>query len=333
MGWEEIIMKYVPSSSRLNILSDLKSVEIFLSVVETRSLTRTAEKLRVAPSTVSKKMAELEERAKAHLISRTTRKVEITQAGMDFYAHCSRLMDEAELAERAIASGRDSLAGRLRVTAPIALTERTLMPHIADFLVQNPAVEIDLDTSTNTKNLRGEGFDLSIRMVARFDVEPDNIVLHENHRHFYASPNYLAEHGEPKHPRDLTAHSCLIVRQGSAAASWPYNDRGRFGRINVSGPFTSNNANTIAELAASGLGVALLGAFIGRDYEGSGRLVRVLEAYSPPASVVVAAAPDCRHLSRPSRAFIDHLSRRLKDVRQEPAALPKRPMLRLVEAL
>ena len=300
-------MKYLASSRRLTVLSDLKAVEIFLSLTDTKSLTKTAQSLNIAPSTVSKKIAELEERAKVRLFNRTTRSIGITEAGRAFRDHCARILAEAETAEEALMKCREAPAGRLRITAPLALGERVLSPLIPGFLKLYPEMSIDLQTSARKMSLTSEGFDLSLRLVTPGELSDEDTVLCWNRRLFCAAPAYLERHGTPGHPEELGNHNCLLMRYGNSPDFWKFTEGNAMGRVSVAGTFASNNAMALADAAAAGVGVAQLGPYVIGDHLREGRLVRILDGFEPIETAVTVMISGGSLASRNATLFLDYL--------------------------
>ena len=300
-------MKYLPSRSRLQVLSDLRAVEIFISLVETQSLTKTAEALAISPSTVSKKIAELELRAKVRLFHRTTRQLSVTAAGQGFYQRCLHLLNEAEAVEETLNPDTEDPSGLIRLTTPVALGENVVGPLIPGFLKKYPRISIELDTSARTLNLLSEGFDLSIRLAPASALTDKDTVLSWNHRSFCASPEYLERHGTPTHPGELSRHNCLTMRLGTGSDSWPHTEDGRTRSVNVSGSVRSNNAHFLARAAAEGVGIALLGSFVVQKYVDDGRLVHILEGYEPHDTAVSAIMSDGAIASHQVSLFVDYL--------------------------
>ncbi|GGB57899.1 transcriptional regulator [Tistrella bauzanensis] len=300
-------MKYLPVRSRLQILSDLRAVEIFLSLVETENLTRTAEALSIAPSTVSKKLTELELRANVRLFHRTTRQLSVTPAGQAFYRQCARLLDEAEAVERTLNPDAEDPAGLIRMTTPTALGERVVGPLIPGFLRRYPKISVELDTSARTVSLLSEGYDLSIRLVHASNLTDNDTVLSWNRRRFCASPAYLARHGTPQHPGELSQHNCLAMRLGSTGDSWVYTEDGRSRTVSITGSLRSNNAHFLAEAAAENVGIVLMGPFVVEEFLRDGRLVRILVGYEPRDTAVSAIMSDGAMASQHVSLFVDYL--------------------------
>ncbi len=282
----------------LGVLRDLRAIEIYVSVVETSSITRAARRLGVTPSMVSKKIAELETGARATLLHRTTRRMSVTDLGQRFYQRCLRLLDEAERAEWELRDKEREPGGRLRIAAPTVFTERQIAPLLPSFLRLYPRIELELVASARTMNLVEEGFDLSIRLVRADDVGRTGQTLAPNRRAFCAAPDYIARHGEPVHPSELQAHACLINMATQRLETWSYSEPSGAQTVRVGGPLASDNVATIVQAAEQGMGIVLAGTFVVGERLRSGTLKEILPGYVVQDSVVAAIFP--------ARGFVPH---------------------------
>jgi DNA-binding transcriptional LysR family regulator len=276
---------------RLRLLENLQAAEAYVAVVESGSITRAAARLGLTPSAVSKRVAELEGRARTTLLRRTTRRVSVTDIGHRFYEQCLHLLDEAERAEWELRDKARDPGGRIRMAAPVVFAQRQMASLLPDFLRLHPRIELELAASARTVNLVEEGFDLSIRLVRTEDLGRAGRVLAPNRRVFCAAASYLARNGHPHHPSDLADHDCLVALGAHRAESWRYVTKDGAKTVRVTGPFASDNVAVVAEAATQGLGIAIAGTFIVGDYLRSGRLVEVLPGYMVQDSVVAAVVP------------------------------------------
>ena len=289
------------------LLEDFRSVEMFASVVETSSLARTAHRLGVTSSTVSKKLTELESRAKARLLNRTTRRVTVTEAGKVLYRHCLTLLEQIERAEQSVRDHTTREVGRIRVAAPVVFGERHISPLLPEFLRTHQRVELELLLSARTVNFVEEGFDLSIRIIRGKHAGRNGQILAPNRRIFCASPGYLKAHGAPNHPRELANHSCLIATVMQKTDLWRYQDKGKIDEVRVSGPLISDNISILADSAAKGLGIVMIGSFAAERDLKRGRLVEVLRGFTVPDSYFAMYVPNSTLTPQRVRTFMDYL--------------------------
>jgi DNA-binding transcriptional LysR family regulator len=293
---------------RLRLLEDLRAVEIYTAVVETNSISRAAHRLGIFPSTVSKKVGELEERARTRLLHRSTRRISLTEAGHRFYEQCVRLLNEAERAEWDLRDDAREPSGRIRVAAPVVFSQRQIAPILPDFLRRYPDIEVELFTSARTLNIVEEGFDLSIRLARADQVARHTRVLASNRRVVCAAPDYVARHGELKAPADLDQHNCLIAMTGQRADVWRFQGKTGIEAIRVRGQLASDNASVLAEAAVRGMGIALLGTFAVGDHLNSGALIEVLPGILVQDSVVTGVLPERAYVPHRVNLFLDFLA-------------------------
>lgn len=247
-------------------------------LAEQGSFTRAAERLEVSKAAMSQKIKELEQQAGVPLVTRTTRTLRLTSAG-------EKLVEELRVPfaqiEQSFFSVRDSagpLRGLIRVTAPVAFARQQLVPHITAFLREHPQVRVQLEVSDRLVSLASEGFDLAIR---HSDMLPDTHValpLCATRALVVASPAYLRQYGQPQTPLALSEHQCLYYPRGTETPRWTFCRDGDSEKIvvNVSGPFATNNSESIRDAALQGLGIALLPDFSAQAALDDGRLVEVL---------------------------------------------------------
>lgn len=287
------------------------------------SYTAAAARLGVSKAAMSQRMAELERLAGVALVRRTTRSVQLTDAGQ-------RLVDDTraqfEHIAQSFAEVRDLAGaprGLLRVTAPVAFARQQLMPLLADFLQDYPEVRLELDMSDRLSSMTTEGFDLAIRHTA---APPDTHVawtLCTTQSVLVASRSYLRKHGTPLTPKDLMAHNCLHYPRAHDAPAWTFEPRGAPGNeeksaermtIPVSGSLSANNSEALREAALTGLGIALLPDFSAQSSLRAGKLVRVLPGFTPVgafADQIYAIRPYSAHVPRAVTALVAYLRQAL----------------------
>ena len=298
---------------RVPILDDLKAVEMFVCVVEARSITGAAKRLGLAPSTVSKKVGEIEARAGASLLNRTTRSVLVTDLGWTVYEHCMRIVDEVEEVEGALLA-EQRFGGRLVVATPVVFGTRHLVPVIPEFSTLYPQIRIKVVMSSLRMNMIEEGVDCQIRLARTDELGQRDRLIAQNRRVFCASPSYLEAQTVPAHPRDLVGHRCLISLANEMSDKWEFIDQGTIQQVRVSGPLASDNAEFLREAAVNGLGIAYLGTFAVGDELRAGRLIEILKGHTIANSAFVAAIPHPVYISSRVRLFVDHLVAKFGDI-------------------
>ncbi len=289
----------------------LQAITAFVTVVEAGSFARAAERLDASVSAVSRHVAELEAHLDARLLNRTTRRLSLTEAGAAFHERCVQLLADLEEAEQGASQGGATPRGTLKLTCPITYGVRVLAPAIAAFVARHAQVRVDVELSDRAVDLVDEGIDLAVRigairsqfLVAR-RIGSTTLVC-------CASPDYLARHGTPRTPEDLSRHACLTYEYAPVRNQWRFaSPDGSERAVRVAGPIHANNGRMLVALAAQGAGIALEPDFIVAPEVADGRLVPILDDWTPPAIPIHAAYPSRRHLSAKVRAFVDFLAER-----------------------
>lgn len=290
---------------------DLNEMTLFVKVVESGTFTGAARALGLPKSTVSRKVAALEERLGVRLLQRTTRKVTLTELGAAYFERAARVVQEADEAERAVSLSQATPRGRLRISAPVEGAE-WIGAAVTDYLLLHPEVEVELDLTHRYVNLVEEGYDLALRGGALPDSTLIARRLGVSRMVVCAAPSYLAEHGEPATPQALKEHACLLH-----GAREPLHFSGPKGiaTLNLHPRFSANNLNVLRDAALAGLGVTVLpNGFCEREIA-DGRLVELLRDWSLPEGGFHAVYPSPRHLTPKVRTFLDFLAERMKSSR------------------
>src|SRR5262245_1426204 len=226
---------------RMSELDDLRS---FVEVVDTGGFNRAARRLGVSKSIVSRRIARMEAELGTRLLSRTTRGISPTEAGLEFKLRSERILAEFDEAREAVAQQAGEVAGRLRLSAPLAFGVRHIAPVLADLAKRHPRLELDVSYSDRLVDLIAERFDAAIRigllrdssLVARRIAPARSVVV--------ASPDYLARKGRPAAPGDLTAHDCLIYT-GGIGADWQFCSGKRTVSVRPNGRLRSDSGEAL----------------------------------------------------------------------------------------
>src|SRR3954470_12771798 len=188
---------------------DLLDVLAFVRVVESGAFSRAAERMGMAKSILSRRVARLEEQLGARLLTRTARGAQPTDVGQAYFERAANVLAELEAAEEVVAAAATRIAGPIRLSAPLSFGVMHLAPVLADFAAEHPEVELDISFDDRNVDLVAGGYDLAVRIGALKDsaliarrIAPVRAVA-------LASPAYLAAHGHPERPRDLADHDLL----------------------------------------------------------------------------------------------------------------------------
>jgi DNA-binding transcriptional LysR family regulator len=296
------IVPYVEQSMEL-----LNDMALFVEVVKARSFRGAAATLGVPNSTLSRRIGLLEKEIGLRLLNRTTRRIELTEAGQLYFERCKRIVDEARLAHEQLGEMLAQPSGLLRVSLPVDFANTYLAPLIAEFAGRYPSIDFELDLTPRRVDLVAEPFDLAIRIG---ESEASHMIARPLARlssHLYASPRYLELNGEPDQPSDLARHQCLSVPRGGI---WKLNDGTQTVETAIGGRFRLNNVGMIRRLATLDQGIALLPQQIVADELARDQLRRIMPHWQGSPTTVYAVT-ETRLLPAKTQRFIEFLRERL----------------------
>lgn len=285
----------------------------------TGSYTAAAQRLGVTKGAVSQRILELERAAGINLVHRTTRSMQLTEAGKLLVDSVSASFQEIDRSFAGVRDLADTPGGVLRVTAPVALGRQQIVPRLAAFLRAYPQVHIELELADRLVPLAQEGFDLAIRHAA---AAPETHVawnLCHTEAVLVATEAYLAARGTPVTPHDLADHHCLYYLRRGENPTWSFEPkRGPKERLSVavSGPFAANNSEALRGAAHDGLGIAMLPDFSASSDLAAGTLVQLLPAWRVVGSFgdsLFAIRPYSHYVPRAVRLFVDFLRDQFRD--------------------
>jgi DNA-binding transcriptional LysR family regulator len=295
-------------------MDNVKAMRLFLTVVQTGSLSGAGRQSGLSPASVSRQITALEDDLGVRLLNRTSRRLSLTEAGQVYLEHAERLLQDIDELRDTVSQMAVKPRGTLRIQSRISLGTQHVAPLIPTFLALYPDLKIDLWLTDNDLDLTEHGIDLAIRTGNLSDSTLIGRRLASSPRVICASPEYWAEHGKPATPEALMDHNCLTYRFefGTAAALWQFRiDTGQSINIQVAGNFQTNNGEALRVATLSGLGVAMLPAWSVKDHLKAGSLERVLSDYETTVSDldfgIYAVYLSRRNLSAKTRLFVDHL--------------------------
>lgn len=286
---------------------NLNRLGMFVAVVEAGSFTAAADTLGTTKAVVSFNLKQLEQELGVALLTRSTRRLALTEAGEGFYAECARLLREADAAVDQARSGQATLSGSLRVTATVDYGNRIVAPALAAFARRHPALRVSYQASSAHADLIGDRLDLAIRVGTLADSSYRATPIGQFKLLLVASPALLAEHGAPRTLEALAAMPWLANRPGRSD-HWRVTDgKGREHALRVAPVAHADTASALLAFAEAGCGVAALPDWLLEEPLARGVLQRVLPTISLPPQPVYAVYPDTRHVSAKVRRFIDFL--------------------------
>ena len=285
----------------------------FATLASAGSLSAAARELGVTTPAVSKHLAQMEARLGVSLMNRTTRRMSLTPEGELYLESARRILSEIDGMEELLGVAKGVPKGLLRVNATLGFGRSHVAPLISRFVRKHPGMEVQLQLSVNPPPLTEDSFDVCIR----FGAPPDTRVIARhiaaNRRLLCASPSYLAKHGIPKVPNDLTRHNCIGIRQGEQAYGvWRLSSgRGRITSteaVKVRGNLTTNDGEIAVNWALDGHGILMRAEWDVERYLRNGRLVHVLPQYRTPDADIHAVYPQRHQLAARVRAFVDFVA-------------------------
>ncbi|MEW6312863.1 MAG: LysR family transcriptional regulator [Pseudomonadota bacterium] len=284
---------------------------LFSVIIEQGSLVHAAEHLAMSKATVSRRLANLEAMLGQKLLLRTTRRLALTEFGLEFLDHCRRVAEEVAATQDFVRSREARPRGRLRVSMPGDYAKQQFSRAIATFIDSHPEIQLDLDLSARRVDLIGERFDLAIRMGT---LENDATLvarkIDEQHFGLYASPLYLVVHPAPRHPDDLMQHNAVrMLSARGTAVPWKL-QRGKAVWENVPpGRLSVNSPDVLQQLLLDGAGIGALPHRFAAEDVRLKRLVHVLPQWNLPSVPAWAVMPTRRYLPAKTRAFLAHIER------------------------
>lgn len=301
--------------------TDLAGITVFVTVAEARSFRAASERLGVTRSAVSQAIRRLEERMGVALIQRTTRSVHLTEAGERLYQSVRPALDDLGAAMEAVGELRDQPSGMLRVTVS-SIAERFLGgPLLAGFLAAYPDIRLDITVSDEEFDIVAEGLDAGVRLGEVIEQDMIAIPVSDEQRQMVVgSPDYMARHGAPAHPRDLSAHPCIGWRPSPQVAPyrWEFTENGHDFDVAVNPRVTTNDMRVMIRLACAGAGLTFGMEETFRPYIARAELVPLLEEFCPPFSGFYLYYPTRRNVPLKLRVLIDYLRRQRRN--QDPHA-------------
>lgn len=286
---------------------DLNRAATFVKVVDEGGFTAAARALALPKSSVSRAVSLFEAELGVLLLRRSTRKVELTEAGRLFYDSASRALAGLEEAQAAVTDLQGALCGMVRVTAPPDAGVWILGPVVARFVELHPGVHIEAVLTGRVVDLVAEGIDFALRAAKVTDQSLIARRLTPRDSALYAAPGYLARRPAPAHVRELAAHDCVIFRGDRGRTQWVLRGPSGDETVEVGGRVSSDDFGFVRQATLDGLGIGLMPKFLGERGVAQGELVPVLAEYLGFRGDWHLVYPSARYLPRRAAAFRDHL--------------------------
>src|ERR1044071_2766371 len=289
-----------------------RTMQSFVEVIRLGSFSEAAKVLGLSRALISRHVTDLEKHVGIRLLTRTTRRITLTDAGLEHFNFCQRVVSEIEQHESSLRKTQKEPTGSLKILAPKSLTTLALGDAIASFAAAYPHIQIRLmldDLSFRSYDFIERGFDVAVHTTP---VRESNLVARKvaNLRWLLcASPRYVEQHGEPRRPRDLTRHQCLVhVNSDPSDRVWRLRPAAGLASIKVQGPFASNSVLVLRKAALQGLGIAILPVYCVKEDLNSGALREVLAKFPIPLHPLSLVWAPGRETPRKIRHLADFLA-------------------------
>lgn len=290
----------------------LRSLTAFIAVVECGSFVQAARRTHTSNAAISRYIQELETYLGVRLLQRSTRKIALTDIGRDYYQRIKQILTDLDDADSTVGANNASLAGTIRINAPLSFGTRYLAPLWGEFMEQHPSISLDIELTDRRVDLLEEGIDLAIRIGKLADSSLVSRRLATCHSILCAAPSYIAKYGQPKTPEDLSQHQVISFATAVNADAWHlFSPTGEEKIISVKPRMHTNNGDTIRAVVLAGQGIAIQPTFIVAGDIQAGNLVTFLPHWSGPTFGIHALYPSRKHLSLKVKTLIDYLTQQL----------------------
>lgn len=286
-------------------MADLNSLVIFAKVVEAKSFSEAARRIKMPISTVSRRIAELEDQLGVRLLERSTRNLRLTDIGAEILEHAQRTAELSEALDVAVSNQLSTVAGVLRLSSPPSISDTLLAPLLCAFQASYPNVRVEVLVTERHVDHIAEGVDLALRLGVREDSSLVARRLLTYRRQLVASPIYLKQVASPQRPEDLLDHRLIAFVRRRGETSWTFTHESGKRRQTISFvPYLSiNDYAGLAPALLAGGGIGELPPVVQPELLAGGRLVEVMPDWRFPTWDLSVVHLQNRHISRPVRVF------------------------------
>jgi DNA-binding transcriptional LysR family regulator len=295
-------------------MGQLEDMAMFVRIIEAGGIGKASEQLNLAKSSVSRRLTELEARLGAQLLSRTTRKSSLTEAGALYYKRAQKILDEVTALNEQTSGVKTCIEGTLKITAPSSFSLMHLSPLIDEYAKKHRGLAFQIDFSDRHIDLLEEGYELAIRIGKLRDSSLQAKRLTPIRHVLCASSEYLREFGIPETPFELKEHSFLQYSTLAETSIQLIDKQGKQQRIEVNPKIKANNGDFLKKMAIKGHGIICLPTFLVYQELARGELIPLLAEYQIPVMYAYAVYPKNRFLPQRCRLLIDFIAERLGGV-------------------
>ena len=290
----------------------LESMSTLVTAVEAGSLSAASRKLGMPLATVSRKVSELEAHLRTRLVTRTSRRLALTDAGRSYVAACKRILEDIGEAERAASGEYSAPKGDLIITAPIVFGRLHVLPVAMEFLKAYPNIDIRITLADRLVNLLEERVDLAVRIGELPDSSLVAMRIGSVSRVVCGSLDYFARRGTPKSLRELKAHDCITFEGLASADAWTFATGKSHVSVALHSRLVVNTAEAAIDAAIAAIGLTRVLSYQAASAIEAGKLAVVLREFAPPPWPVSLVYSGARLLPLKLRAFLDFTAPRLK---------------------
>jgi DNA-binding transcriptional LysR family regulator len=287
------------------------SLQLFARVARVGSFSVAGREMGISQPTASRIVAALEKKVGVALLTRSTRAVTLTEAGVDYLARVDAILAALDEADHA-ARGTGELRGLLRIAASTSFAVRMVLPRLPLFAEMYPRLRIEFMLNDEKQDLIGDSIDVALRIGALADSSAVAKKIGVVHRIAAASPAYLAKAGTPLTPAELPRHSIIVGPAGRGMEAWAFKKDGKATSVRVEGRFVLNGGEGATAAAVAGLGILSSGALGMLNELRSGQLVRILPDWEMGTADINAVLPAGRAAKPSARAFTEFVSSELR---------------------
>lgn len=301
-------------------MDKLSALSGFVQSVNLGSFSAAAKHLGVSQPAISQQIRGLEDQLGTRLLNRTTRQLQLTEAGERYYAYARDILERMVEADRSVQSDETQMSGPLSIGLPLGFAESVLSDFLIRFKKEHPCLLLDISLSDQFVDVIQERLDVAIRMG---EIRDERLIVRRlgvAQRCLVASPEYLDRKGRPRHPAELPEHEYLLYKNISTGDRVPFiSTLGEKLSIKINPAMIVNNSSTLRQAALAGLGISIANRWLIEPYLASGELELVLPEWQYPPHPIHAVYPSNRFIPIKVRRFVD----RLQDYFKEMGALDK----------
>lgn len=281
-------------------------LQAFCAVVQNRGFAKAAKQLHISTPVMTRRITRLEQTLGVRLLQRTTRHLNLTEAGNLFYTQASDILQALETSKKTIKKLTEEVTGTLKIGMPVSISHCHVTNALAGFIKKYPGLKLQIVNGNHLLDLLASGFDMVIHCGNLPDSSFYSKKIGDWKKIICASPAYLKKQGTPKHPQELQSHNC-IDHYDNFRQTWRFTEKNKELEIMVKGNINVNSSIDLKNLAVAGMGVVYLPSFTVHPELISGKLISVLEKYQPPKLGMYAVYPSKQYLNKKLLVFLDYI--------------------------